>query len=181
VRTKDRVDYAFETDEATLLERLDQAGHPVYSVGKIEDIFAHRGITKGFHTGNNADSQAATATLMHELAAGLVFANFIDFDMLYGHRRDPQGYGQCLEQTDAWLAEHLPLLRDDDLLMITADHGNDPTFKGTDHTREYVPLLVTGPQHTPGNLGVRNGFYDVAQSVATAFGIEPLLRGVSFL
>jgi len=181
VRTKDRKDYAFETEEPTLLQCLNEAGHPVYSVGKIEDIFANRGITEGFHTANNAESQAATANLMRELESGFVFANFIDFDMLYGHRRDPQGYAQCLEQTDAWLEAHLPLLRDDDLLIITADHGNDPTYKGTDHTREYVPLLVTGPNHTPGNLGVRDGFYDIAQSVASAFGIDPLPRGRSFI
>lgn len=180
-RTKDRVDFAFLAEEPTILERLHSAGKGVYSVGKIEDIFAQRGITKGWHTGNNAESQAATAELFRDLDEGFVFANFIDYDMLYGHRRDPEGYAACLEDTDQWLAEQLPQLRADDVLVITADHGNDPTFKGTDHTREFVPLLVTGPKLQGVNLGLRKGFFDVAQSVATAFGLAPMPRGTSFL
>ncbi|MDA3875232.1 MAG: phosphopentomutase, partial [Kiritimatiellae bacterium] len=139
-RTADRVDYAYETEEPTLLQHLVSHGIPVYSVGKIEDIFAHRGITKGWHTGGNVDSRARTQELIRELDQGFVFANFIDFDMLHGHRRDPRGYANCLEHLDRWLADSLPLLRKDDVLILTADHGNDPIFKGSDHTREYVPL-----------------------------------------
>ena len=176
-RTKDRVDYAFKPNEPTLLERLHDAEVPVYSVGKIEDIFAHRGITKGWHTGENASSQAAVSELIRDLDRGFVFANFIDFDMVYGHRRDAEGYAACLERCDAWLSEQLDGLRPDDLLVITADHGNDPTFKGTDHTREYVPLLVHGPTHTPQPLGVRQGFFDLAQGIAARFGIDPMPRG----
>lgn len=180
-RTKDRVDYAFKAEEPTVLERLHTEDVPVYAVGKIEDIFAHRGITESWHTGGNPDSQDATLRLMREMEEGFVFANFIDFDMLYGHRRDPEGYAACLVETDAWLGEHLDRVRDDDVLIITADHGNDPTFAGTDHTREYVPLLVYAPGRDVSDLGIRHGFFDVAQSVASAFGVGDMQRGQSFL
>ncbi len=181
VRTKDRVDYAYKTEEPTLLERLKAADVPVYSVGKIEDIFAHRGITQGWHTGGNAESMARMEQLIDDLEGGFVFANFIDFDMHYGHRRDPRGYGNCLEEMDVWLAKVLPRLGSNDILILTADHGNDPIFKGTDHTREQVPLLVVGPGLAGKNLGIRDGFYDIAQSVAAYFGLMPLPRGTSFL
>jgi phosphopentomutase len=115
------------------------------------------------------------------MKSGFLFANFIDFDMLYGHRRDAQGYADCLVQTDAWLKTFLPRLGRDDMLIITADHGNDPTWKGTDHTREIVPLLVYRPGQPGVSLGVRKGYYDVAQSVAHYFGLDPLPRGLSFL
>lgn len=180
-RTENRRDYAFKPSEPTVLEKLTDAGIAVYAVGKIEDIVAHRGIAKSNHTGNNLDSQKAVETFMKEPGDGLIFANFIDFDMIYGHRRDPAGYTDCLKQTDAWLAGFIPTLADDDVLMITADHGNDPTFKGTDHTREAVPLLVYRPGQAGKSLGVRNGFYDVAQSIASLFGIKPMPRGVSFI
>ncbi|HMP76731.1 MAG TPA: phosphopentomutase [Kiritimatiellia bacterium] len=180
-RTEDRRDYAFKPDESTVLERLHAANVPVYAVGKIEDIFAHRGISKSDHTGNNIASQKALERFAAEMKRGFLFANFIDFDMHYGHRRDPKGYAECLVQTDAWLAGFLPTLGTDDILIITADHGNDPTFKGSDHTRELVPLLVYQPGQTPRSLGVRQGFYDIAQSVASLFGIDPLPRGENFL
>ncbi len=180
-RTENRRDYAFKPSEPMILERLVSAGFPVYAVGKIEDIFAHRGITESEHTGNNRTSQEQVAKWTREKKDGLIFTNFIDFDMQFGHRRDSKGYAQALEQTDQWLAGYLPLLSKDDILLITADHGNDPTFKGTDHTREYVPLLVYQPGRPPKNLGVRHGFYDIAQSIASFFKIEPLPRGVSFL
>ena len=180
-RTEDRRDYAFQPAEPTILERLHQAGIPVYAVGKIEDIFAHRGITKTNHTGNNQASQHAVETFAHEMKSGFLFANFIDFDMLYGHRRDAPGYADCLRQTDAWLSGFLPTLGKDDLLIITADHGNDPTYKGTDHTREIVPLLAYQPGRLGVSLGVRQGYYDVAQTVAHLFHIDPLPRGQSFL
>jgi phosphopentomutase len=180
-RTADRVDYAYATEEPTLLQHLQAHGVPVYSVGKIEDIFAHRGITEGWHTGGNTDSMAQTKKLICDLDHGLVFANFIDFDMLYGHRRDPRGYADCLEQMDRWLTDVLPLLREDDVLILTADHGNDPIFKGTDHTREHVPLLVYSPGRPALPLGIRDGFFDLAQSVSHFFGAPPMTRGKSFL
>lgn len=180
-RTEDRRDYAFRPEEPTVLERLDAAGVPVYAVGKIEDIFAHRGITKSDHTGNNRASQKAVERFAREMKRGLLFANFIDFDMLYGHRRDPHGYADCLIQTDEWLASFLTQLGAGDTLIITADHGNDPTYKGSDHTREIVPLLVYTPGGTPRPLGLRIGYFDVAQSIATQFGLDPMPRGVSFL
>jgi phosphopentomutase len=179
-RTSNRIDYAYETEEPTLLQHLLDHGIPTYSVGKIEDIFAHRGITQGWHTGGNAASMSQTRELLETLDHGFVFANFIDFDMLYGHRRDPRGYADCLEHMDAWLKDILPLLRETDTLILTADHGNDPIFKGTDHTREQVPLLVFQPGQPVRELGLRDGFYDLAQSVAAVFGVPPMTRGVSF-
>ena len=181
VRTEDRRDFAYKPDEPTLPEILTANGIPVYAVGKIEDIFAHRGITESLHTGNNRDSQQAVTEFTRRPGDALIFANFIDFDMLYGHRRDPQGYAEALRQTDEFLAGFLPILSDDDILILTADHGNDPTFKGSDHTREYVPLLVYGASVDAAPLGVRKGFYDIAASVLTRFGLPPLPRGVSFL
>lgn len=180
-RTKDRRDYAFEPEEPTVLQRLDDAGVPVYAVGKIEDIYAHRGITRSDHTGDTAASQQAVERFADELDHGLIFANFIDFDMLYGHRRDPQGYARAVEQTDRWLASFLPRLHPQDLLILTADHGNDPTFRGADHTREYVPLLVYRPGRSGRPLGLRHGFYDIAQSLARHFGLPPLPRGTAFV
>lgn len=180
-RTEDRRDYAFQPSEPTILERLHRSGVPVYAVGKIEDIFAHRGITESDHTGNNLASQKTVERFAREAQRGFIFANYIDFDMLYGHRRDPRGYAECLRQTDAWLKGFLPTLRADDVLIITADHGNDPTYKGTDHTREIVPLLVYRPGRPGVTLGLRHGYFDIAQSVARFFGIDPLPRGVSFL
>jgi len=181
VRTEDRRDYAYQPDEPTVLEILTQEGIPVYAVGKIEDIFAHRGITESRHTGNNLDSQQAVLDLAEKKRTGLIFANFIDFDMLYGHRRNARGYAEALEQTDSFLAEFLPRLGPADLLLITADHGNDPTFKGTDHTREMVPLLACRPGLRGVSLGIRQGFYDIGQTIADYFGIPPLRRGISFL
>lgn len=180
VRTRDRRDFAFEADEPTILERLVDAGHRVYTVGKIVDIFNGKGITESDHTGGNTASQAAVERFVDTVEHGLIFANFIDFDMLYGHRRDPEGYAACVEQTDRWLGTLLPNLGPDDVLVITADHGNDPTFTGTDHTREYVPLLVYRPGKAGRALGVRHGFFDIAQSLATLFGLPPHPRGLSF-
>jgi phosphopentomutase len=180
-RTEHRRDYAFKPAEQTVLEKLTAAGHDVYAVGKIEDIVAHRGITQSSHTGNNHDSQQAVESYMDQPGDALIFANFIDFDMLYGHRRDAPGYADCLRQTDTWLAEFMTRLGSEDTLILTADHGNDPTWTGTDHTREAVPLLVYRPGRPGKSLGVRQGYYDVAQSIATRFGIPPITRGVSFL
>lgn len=180
-RTENRRDYAYKPSEPTVLERLTAAGIPVYAVGKIEDIFAHRGITASAHTGNNRDSREQVTAWTKEKKHGLIFANFIDFDMLYGHRRDVGGYAKALQETDEWLAGYLTLLGKDDLLILTADHGNDPTYRGSDHTRELVPLLVYRPGQQGRNLGLRKGYFDVAQSLAHFFGIPALPRGVSFL
>ncbi len=180
-RTKDRRDYACTPDEPLITERIFDAGIPVYAVGKIEDIVAHRGITESIHSGSNRESQQAIGQFMHKPGDGFIFANFIDFDMLYGHRRDPAGYAAALRQTDDWLASFLPMLDEHDVLILTADHGNDPTYKGTDHTREFVPLLVYRANQTPKNLGIRMGFYDIAQSLAGLFGIDPIPRGISIL
>jgi phosphopentomutase len=180
-RTENRRDFAFKPTEPTILEKLVTAGIPVYAVGKIEDIYAHRGITESNHTGNTMDSAKLVAQWTKEKKDGLIFANFIDFDMMYGHRRDAPGYAKAIEQIDQWLTGYLPLLQKDDVLIITADHGNDPTYKGSDHTREFVPLLVYQPDQTGRSLGVRNGFYDIAQSIAHYFKIAPMPRGISFL
>lgn len=180
-RTHDRKDYAFEPTEPTILERLKDAGVPVYAVGKIEDIYVHRGITESVHTGNNVTSQAQVEKFTKEKKDGLIFANYIDFDMVYGHRRDAVGYAKSIEQTDEWLKGYLPMLSEDDMLIITADHGNDPTFKGTDHTREYVPLLVYRKGQPGQSLGIRKGFYDIAQTLADFFKISPMPRGKSWL
>jgi phosphopentomutase len=180
-RTENRKDFAYLPDEKTILERLVAKNIPVYAVGKIEDIYCHRGITESIHTGNNADSQALVEKWTKEKSAGLIMANFIDYDMVYGHRRDAKGYARSLELTDAWLAKYLPLIGPDDMLILTADHGNDPTFKGTDHTREYVPLLVYRPGQPGESLGIRRGFYDVAQSLAQFFSISAIPRGASFV
>lgn len=180
-RTENRRDYAYKPNEPTVLERLVRAGIPVYAVGKIEDIFAHRGISESEHTGNNRDSQHQVAQWTREKKDGLIFANFIDFDMLYGHRRDPRGYADAIEQTDDWLGEYQLLLDKEDMLILTADHGNDPTYRGSDHTREMVPLLVYQPSRPGRNLGIRKGYFDIAQTIARFFGIPALPRGVSFL
>jgi phosphopentomutase len=180
-RTQNRRDFSYPLPEPTLLDRLQERGVPTLTVGKLDDVFAHRGISQAFHVENNPDAQATTLRLAEETEQGLVFVNLIDFDMLYGHRRDAAGYAKCLEEADAFLGRLLPRLRPSDMLIITADHGNDPTFRGSDHTREFVPLLVYQPNAISRNLGIRQGYYDVAQSVAQRFGLPPLPRGISFI
>lgn len=180
-RTENRRDFSYPLPEPTLLDRLTVAGITVSTVGKLDDIFDHRGIRHAHHVENNADAQRILLDLARKRQPGLVFANLIDFDMLYGHRRDSEGYGRALENTDTFLTEFLPLLTPADLLVITADHGNDPTFKGSDHTREFTPLLVYRPGQPAQNAGIRRGFYDIAQSLAAFFDIAPLPRGQSFL
>ncbi len=179
-RTENRRDFSYPPPEPTILDRLASAGIAVEAVGKIEDIFARRGITRSYHTGNNRDSQAQVMELIGREAPGLVIANFIDFDMLYGHRRDAAGYARSLEAADVFFGELIPRLAPDDLLIVTADHGNDPTFTGTDHTREYVPLLAYRSGQPGQSLGIRRGFYDVAQTLAAFFGLPPLPRGTVF-
>jgi len=178
-RTENRRDFSYPLPEPTVLDLLQRRGVRVTTVGKLDDVFANSGIDRSIHVENNAGAQSALLAVADAREDGFVFANLIDFDMLYGHRRDAAGYARCLEEADRFLAAFIPRLRRDDLLVITADHGNDPTFRGTDHTREYVPLLVY-PRRRAANLGTRDGFYDVAQSVARVFGFE-MPRGVSFV
>jgi len=181
IRTDNRRDFSFPLPEPTVLDKLCENGVDVITVGKLDDVFLNSGITEAIHLENNPDAQAAVLDLAHKGRQGMIFVNLIDFDMRYGHRRNPEGYARCLEDADTFLGELLGMLDNSDVLIVTADHGNDPTFKGTDHTREFVPLLVAGPQVSPGPLGVRNGFYDVAQSVASFFKIPEMLFGKSFL
>jgi len=179
-RTENRRDYSYPLPEPTVLDRLAAAGVTVTGVGKIEDIFSHRGLTQSFHTNTTNASQQQVLKLARSRQDGLIFANFIDFDMLYGHRRDARGYAAALEQTDRFFSDLLAVMRAEDWLIVTADHGNDPTFHGTDHTREYVPLLAYQPGQPGRSLGIRHGFYDIAQSLATLFALPPMPRGVSF-
>jgi phosphopentomutase len=181
-RTENRRDFSLPLPEPTVLDRLAAAGVAVTTVGKLDDIFNRSGVTRAAHVENNRGAQDAVLALATERGAGgLIFANLIDFDMLYGHRRDCAGYARALEQADAFLGALLPALASPDMLILTADHGNDPTFKGTDHTREFVPLLVYRPGRAGASLGIRQGYYDIAQSLASFFGLAPLPRGRSFV
>ena len=165
-RTAHRHDYSLLPPGVTLLDRLRAAGQSVIGVGKISDIFAARGISESFPIKSNNDGVEATINLAKLPGNGLVFTNLVDFDMKYGHRRDVLGYKQALEDFDAQLPALLSLLRDDELLIITADHGCDPIFKGFDHTREYIPIVVAGPSVKPCDLGVRESFGDIAATIA---------------
>lgn len=181
-RTENRRDYSFPPTEPTILDRLSGEGLEVVTVGKLDDIFAGRGITRTRHVENNPDAEAAVLEILAGTEEGVfVFANLIDFDMLYGHRRDPQGYAAAVEQADVFLGDLVGGTRPGDLVIVTADHGNDPTFRGTDHTREYVPLLSYRPGVAGESLGVRDGFFDIAQSLASWFAIPPMSRGSSFV
>jgi len=181
-RTTNRRDYALPPRGETLLDRLQTAAWPVAAIGKIHDLFAGRGITSAIHTHSDDDGMNQTERQMSEARRGLIFTNLVDFDTLYGHRNDVEGYARNLERFDARLNALVPRLRHDDLLIVTADHGNDPTTASTDHAREYVPLLVTGERVRQGvDLGTRQTFADVGQTLAEVFGVGPLANGVSFL
>jgi phosphopentomutase len=181
-RTANRHDYAMPPTGDTLLDRLVAAGHHVASVGKVADLFAGRGISESHPTRSDADGVDKVQQLMVTQSRGLIFCNLVDFDTLYGHRNDPAGYAANLERFDARLPELQAMLRDDDLLIITADHGNDPTTPSTDHSREHVPVLVYGRRVTAGrDLGTRATFADLGQTLAEIFGVGPLLHGASFL
>jgi phosphopentomutase len=180
-RTANRHDFAVPPPKGMLLDRLEERGVPVASVGKIFDVFLGRGIRGSAKTKNNADGMAKTIEAMSSLDAGLIFVNLVDFDMQYGHRNDIEGYGAALEQFDDWLPQFRTALRQDDAAVFTADHGCDPTTPGTDHTREYVPLLVSGPKVRRGvNLGLRGTLSDIGQTVAANFGAS-IDHGASFL
>jgi len=183
-RTYNRRDYALEPFGETVLDRLVRNGVPVIGVGKIGDIFAGRGLSESIHTEGNEDCMRLTTELARTRAGGcFVFVNLVDFDMLYGHRRDARGYRRALEQFDADYRGLARELAADDLVLLTADHGNDPTFeKTTDHTREYVPLLVDGAGVRPGSaLGTRTSFADIGATVEEALGFAPVGSGQSCL
>lgn len=180
-RTSNRHDYAVPPPKGMLLDRLEAADVEVYSVGKIFDVFLGRGIRDHEKTKDNADGMAKTLAALDELEAGLVFVNLVDFDQLYGHRNDVEGYASALEAVDAWTPLLTQRLTSDDLLIFTADHGCDPTAPGTDHTREYVPLLAYEPRNPNGrDLGLRGTLSDIGQTVAENFGVR-IAEGRSFL
>ena len=182
IRTANRRDWSLPPPAETILDRLSASGRSVLAVGKIEDIFASRGITEAKHTQDNMDGVDKTLLFMSICKAGLIFTNLVDFDMRWGHRNDPQGYARGLEAFDARLPELREAMRPGDLLILTADHGCDPTTPSTDHSREYVPLLVCGPRVRPGvALGTRATFADVAATIAEALGVGPWPVGRSFL
>jgi phosphopentomutase len=181
-RTTNRHDYALPPAGETLLDRVKAASLPVVAIGKIEDLFAGRGITRAIHTTSDDDGMDQVEREMATVDRGLIFTNLVDFDTQYGHRNDVEGYAKNLERFDARLSNLLPLLRDGDVLVVTADHGNDPTTPSTDHAREYVPLLVTGRRVRAGaDLGTRPTFADLGQTVAEILGVGRLAHGASFL
>ncbi len=181
-RTGNRRDFSLDPTGQTILDALKAAGHEVLGVGKIEDIFNHRGLTASNHAAGNAACIEATIDYLKKPFSGLCFTNLVDTDMVYGHRRDTRGYADALEAFDAKLPDIMALLGDEDLLLITADHGCDPTFRGTDHTREMVPLVAwhRGMKKTV-DLGTRQTFADVAATVAEFFGLEERFQAKSFL
>lgn len=179
-RTEARKDYAVEPPEPTLLDKMKQLGFDVVAVGKIGSIFCHRGTTQELAAGNNMTALDQTLRALGERSRGLVFTNLVDFDMLWGHRNDTEGYATALERFDARLPEIKSAMADDDLLIITADHGNDPSDLSTDHTREYVPILAWGRNARAVSLGTRTSLADVGQTIARNFGLE-LAAGASFL
>ena len=182
-RTYNRRDFSMLPPSETVLDRIAAAGQPVVGVGKIEDIYAGRGVTESIHTEGNTDGMTRFTERARSLEEGLLFINLVDFDMLYGHRRDAEGYARALEVFDQQLVQFEELLRPGDLVLLTADHGNDPTFMdGTDHTREYVPVLAYGPGLSPGiDLGTRATFADMGATVEEHLGLQPVGPGISFL
>lgn len=180
-RTENRKDFSVDPPGETVLDLLKEKGKDVIAVGKIEDIFNRRGITKIDHTKNNREGIQATLKYLDTDYDGLLFVNLVDFDMLYGHRNNPNGYAEALEYFDKYLPDMMDKLKEDDILIVTADHGCDPTTPGTDHTREHIPILVYGKNLRKGvNLGVRETFADIAATVAEYFGYE-FSAGTSFL
>ena len=180
-RTANRHDYAVPPPPGMLLDRLADRGVPIHSVGKIFDVFLGRGIGDSSKTRNNADGMAKTLEAMGDSGSGLIFVNLVDFDQQYGHRNDIAGYGAALEEFDRWLPQFRAALQPSDLAIFTADHGCDPTVPGTDHTREYVPLLALGPRVKGGvDLGLRASLSDIGQTIAANFGTS-IAHGASFL
>jgi phosphopentomutase len=181
-RTANRHDYALDPIGETLLDRLTVAGIPVLSIGKVKDLFAGRGIARAISTASDGEGMEHIAAAIREEQQGLIFANLVDFDTQYGHRNDVAGYAANLERFDEWLGPVLDALEQDDLLIITGDHGNDPSTPSTDHSREYVPLLIAGGRVTRAHdIGTRQTFADLGQTLAANFGVPALSHGSSFL
>jgi phosphopentomutase len=187
-RTANRHDYALEPAGETLLDRLTRHGIPVVAIGKINDLFAGRGIGRAVHTASDAEGMERLAETMQGPEDGFIFVNLVDFDTVYGHRNDVAGYAANLERFDGALVRVLPKLRPSDLLVVTADHGNDPSTPSTDHSREFVPVLITGGPAQNGpcvrqgfDIGTRQTFSDLGQTLAENFGVGPLAHGTSFL
>ena len=172
VRTADRHDFSVEPPAETMLDRLKSNGYDVISVGKIADIFAHRGIKEEFLSHSNAEGMNITYKMLEKDFKGLCFVNLVDFDMLYGHRRDIDGYAKAINEFDNWLSVFIPKMQDDDLLIITADHGCDPAYRGTDHTREQVPLLMYSKDIEPEKLGTIKGYNFISETVLDNFGLR---------
>ncbi|CEQ27936.1 phosphopentomutase [Paraclostridium sordellii] len=180
-RTSNRRDYSLSPFEDTVLDTIKKSNLDVIGVGKIEDIFNKQGITEAIHTKDNMDGVDQTINYMKKENKGLIFTNLVDFDSKYGHRRDVEGYKKALEEFDARIPEIIANMKDDDILIINADHGNDPTYKGTDHTREYIPVLVYGKNINKGyNLGTRKSFADIGATVADILNVDLPKQGESF-
>jgi phosphopentomutase len=181
-RTSNRRDFALTPFAPTLLDRVKDAGLPVVAIGKIEDLFAGRGVTTAVHTTSDDHGVDELLAAIRTTPHGLIFTNLVDSDVLYGHRNDVAGYAANLERFDRRLPELLQAIGPRDLLIITADHGNDPTTPSTDHAREHVPLFAVGPLVNPGvDLGTRPTFADLGQTIAELFKVGPLAHGTSFL
>lgn len=170
-RTSRRKDFATLPPD-NILTAVSDAGMEVYAIGKINDIFAGKSITRYVKTADNAEGILRTIEAIKEDTSGLVFTNLVDFDMMFGHRRDVEGYAQCLEEFDASLPEIMTHMKENDLLIITADHGNDPTWQGTDHTREYIPILMYGHGIEPNHFGIRKNYTAIAATIAEVLGID---------
>ena len=179
-RTANRKDFSLEPVGETLLDRLAEAGVPRVGIGKVDDLFAGKSITSE-HTPTNGDAYRLIEQALERLETGFVFVNVIEFDQTWGHRNDVPGFQEGLRELDAWLPRLLARVRDEDVIMLTADHGNDPTTPSTDHSREAVPVLVFGPHVKPAELGERTTFADLGATVAEYFGVRPLAAGTSFL
>ena len=179
-RTARRHDFSLEPPKKTLLNCLSESGLDVISVGKIYDIFAGKGITESHPTKSNADGMKQTSDLLKRDFHGLCFVNLVDFDMIYGHRNDAVGYAKALTEFDGWLSDFLKNINDDDVVMITADHGCDPLTESTDHSREYIPLLIYGKTIKPINLGTRETYADIGKTVGELFGLDCDISGESF-
>ena len=180
-RTSRRHDFSLEPPKETMLDAIVAAGQDMIAVGKIHDIFAGRGMTEFTYTAGNADGLAQTLAIADRDFTGLCFVNLVDFDSMYGHRRDADGYAAALREFDAWLPQLLEKLGEDDLVILTADHGCDPGYMAhTDHTREYIPVIALGPRVKPGNLGTRPGFCDIAATVTELLGVPYETPGHSF-
>jgi phosphopentomutase len=182
IRTSDRKDYSVSPGEDTLLDQVKKSGKVVYAIGKISDIFNGKGITDAEHTVSNQDGVEKTISAIKKNFGGLIFTNLVEFDSIYGHRRDSMGYAICLEEFDARLPDILSAMKDEDILLLCADHGNDPGYKGWDHTREYVPLLIFGKSIKAGvNLGTGDTFADIAATVAEYLEVGNTSTGTSHL